>query len=111
MVRENEGNLRTVMNFVVYNELSVASQRHPNNLPILGSIIAGIPESRTVLAGIFLEILTKRDDFHPALRLLLREILKNCRSECDLTKFLKGLISKKSVSEFSLSTAYTYMVV
>lgn len=96
MVRENDINLRHVMNQVIYNELS--PQRHANNLPILGSVVGGCPDSRTVLAGIFLDLLTKREDFHSALRLLLREIIRNCRFECDLTKFLKGLIRKTELT-------------
>lgn len=109
MVKENDINLRHVMNQVIYNELS--PQRHPNNFPILGSIIAGCPESRTVLAGIFLDLLTKREDFHSALRLLLREILRNCRSECDLTKFLKGLIRKTvSLSAYKFAQSVQILV-
>jgi integrator complex subunit 1 len=93
MVKENENNLRHVLNLIIYNELS--TQRHPNNLPILGTILASIPESRTVLAETFIELLQKREDFHQALRLLLREIVRTARHECDLLKFVVGLIQHR----------------
>lgn len=92
MVRGNEGNLRHVLNLIIYNELS--PQRNPNNLPILGSIMS-IEDSRAALADIFIELLQKKEDFHPAMRLLLREIVRSARFECELSTFVDGLIKER----------------
>lgn len=93
MVRENDSNMRHVLNLIIYNELS--PQRNPNNLQILGTIISGVSDSRSVLADIFMDLLQKREDFHVALKALLREICRAARFECDLSKFVEGLVRQR----------------
>lgn len=96
MVRDNDTNLRNVLNQIIYNELSPS--RNPNNWPLLGAIISGVPESRDVLADVFVDLLQKKEDFHPALRLILRETVRAARFECDLTKFVLGLMKQRVCS-------------
>jgi len=93
MVKENEGNLRHVINQIIYNELSPA--KNTSNLPMLGLIFQQCPESRSILAEIFMELLQKREDFFPALRLLLREIVRASRFECDLSLFVQGIVKPR----------------
>jgi len=93
MVQDNEASLLTVLTQIIYNELS--PQRNPNNYSVLGTIFAGVAASRAVVADIFIDLLQKREDYHAALRLLLREIVRSARFECDLTQFVKSLLKPR----------------
>ncbi len=109
MVSMNESNMRHVLNLIIYNELS--PQRNPNNLPILGTILGGVVESRTALADIFMDLLQKREDFHCAMRLLLREIVRSARYECDLTKFVEGLVKQRvSIVELHILLVFIFVI-
>jgi hypothetical protein len=91
MVRDDDTNLRNVLNQIVYNELSL--QRNPTNFTVLGAIFPAYPIARTALADIFIELLQKREDFLAALKQMLREIARNCRPDCSLVLFVAGLVS------------------
>jgi integrator complex subunit 1 len=103
MVAENETNLRNVLIQIIYNELS--PQRNPNNMPLLGMIFGGVGAARGVVADIFIDLLMKREDFHPALRLLFREIVRTARGqgqqqgggELELMGFVQSLLKPRPV--------------
>jgi hypothetical protein len=74
---------------IVYNELSLA--RNANNLVVLGTIIPSSPDAFSIFADVIIELLQKKDDFLPAIRLILREIQRASRYECSLVPFVEGL--------------------
>lgn len=90
-MREDDLNLRNVLVQIVYNELSL--QRNPTNYPVLGSILSAFPEARSELAVIFMDLLQKREDFIVALRQILRDTMRACRHECNLSDFVFGLLN------------------
>ena len=53
-----------------------------------------------MLAEIFQDLLTNRDDYLRALRALLREIVRSMRQDVNFTDFAQGLLS--SISEAKL---------
>ncbi|CAG7822634.1 unnamed protein product [Allacma fusca] len=96
MVRENEANMKSVLNYVLSNELS--SQRNPSNFQILSTIMVGLPPARTLLAEIFMDLMTKREDQQQALRPMLREIVRSSRFEFELKSFVEGLTRLREIS-------------
>ncbi|KAF2347066.1 protein of unknown function DUF3677, partial [Trinorchestia longiramus] len=88
-------NIKTAIKNTIYNELSNA--RNPSNMPILAVIFQFAPEhSAITLAEEFLELFCNKEDFHRALRILFREIVRGLRHDMLFQKFCQGLMSSET---------------
>ncbi|KAA0203656.1 hypothetical protein HAZT_HAZT006049 [Hyalella azteca] len=86
-------NIQTAIKNTIYNELSNA--RNPSNMPILSVIFQFAPEhSAITLAEEFQELFCNKEDFHRALRMLFREIVRGLRYDMLFQKFCQGLMSE-----------------
>lgn len=95
-------NIQTSIKNTIYNELSPS--RNPSNMSILSVIFQFIPEhSAITLAEEFQELFFNKEDFHRALRILFREIVRGLRHDMNFQKFCQGLMMdpKDSVRENS----------
>lgn len=93
-------NIQTAIKNTIYNELS--SARNPSNMSILSVIFQFAPEhSAITLAEEFQELFCNKEDFHRALRILFREIVRGLRHDMLFQKFCQGLMGdrKESVRE------------
>ncbi|OXU26086.1 hypothetical protein TSAR_012850 [Trichomalopsis sarcophagae] len=87
-------NLSTILKHTIYNELSNA--RNPNNMPMLAVMFQTSPEaSAKLLAEIFQELLLNRDDYLRPIRALLREIVRVCRHDINLTILARALMATR----------------
>ncbi|CAH0389258.1 unnamed protein product [Bemisia tabaci] len=94
MVNAHPDNLSTAIKNTVYNELS--NSRNPNNMAILTAIFqSDSDKSSALLAEIFMELLTNREDYLRNLRVLLREVSRALRSDLNLAVFCRSLMSQE----------------
>ena len=87
-------NINTAIKTTIYNELSPS--RNQANMSILSVIFQYSPElSALTLADEFLELFCNKDDFHRALRILFREIVRGLRYDLQFHKFCEGLMFER----------------
>lgn len=87
-------NLSTILKHTIYNELSNA--RNPNNMPMLAVMFQTSPEaSAKLLAEIFQDLLLNREDYLRPLRALLREIVRVCRHDINLSILARTLMTAR----------------
>jgi integrator complex subunit 1 len=92
MVQHNVQNPTIALRYVIYNELSQTS-RNPNNMALILMLFQTAPEvAPKALAGVFQELLTRKEDFLRALRGLFREIVRVLRHEMDFSAFCLSLL-------------------
>ncbi|XP_050391471.2 integrator complex subunit 1 [Patella vulgata] len=93
-------NLKMILTHTIYNELSNA--RNPNNMALLGVIFTSSTEQASkILAEIFQDLLTNKDDYLRALRALFREIIRSLRHEFSFPAFCLSLMSERTEAKFS----------
>ncbi|XP_058800792.1 integrator complex subunit 1 isoform X2 [Phymastichus coffea] len=87
-------NLATILKHTIYNELSNA--RNPNNMPMIAVMFQTSSESSAKLLGeIFQDLLINREDYLRPLRALLREIVRVCRYDINLSVLARTLMSPR----------------
>ena len=64
---------------------------------VLGTIVPASPTGFGMLAEVIIELLQKKDDFLPAVRLILREIQRASRFEYSLIPFVDALLKPKVI--------------
>jgi integrator complex subunit 1 len=88
-------NLSTILKHTIYNELSNA--RNPNNMPMLAVMFQTSQEpSAKLLAEIFQDLLMNREDYLRPLRALLREIVRVCRHDINLSILARTLMTARA---------------
>ncbi|KAK3607441.1 hypothetical protein CHS0354_035142 [Potamilus streckersoni] len=103
LLNQHPENLKMVLTHTVYNELSTA--RNPNNMSIIGVIFQTTPEQAAkILAEIFLDLLSNKEDYLRAVRALLREVVRTLRHEINFTAFCLGLMQDRSDKLSDLAT-------
>ena len=91
-------NLATILKHTIYNEMS--SSRNLNNMPMLAVMFQTAPDrAARLLAEIVQEVLSNREDFLRAIRLLIREIVRVCRHDINLLTLSRTMMTEKP--EFS----------
>ncbi|KAL3877747.1 hypothetical protein ACJMK2_035409 [Sinanodonta woodiana] len=109
LLNQHPENLKMVLTHTVYNELSTA--RNPNNMSIIGIIFQTTPEQAAkILAEIFLDLLSNKEDYLRAIRALLREVVRTLRHEINFTAFCLGLMQDRSDKLSDLATDIKDMV-
>ncbi|GAB6028979.1 Integrator complex subunit 1 [Chamberlinius hualienensis] len=94
LLSQHSDNLATSLKTIIYNELSPS--RNPNNMALLGVVFQQFPEqSARILSEIFQEVLTHKDDYLRALRVLFREIVRCLRFELHFSTFCLGLMQNR----------------
>lgn len=94
LISQHAENLSTLLKHAIYNELS--NSRNPNNMQLLLIIFQHSPDQAAkVLADVFLDLLTNRDDYLRALRALLREIVRTIRYDLHFSTFCIGLLQER----------------
>ena len=95
LLGQNPQTLHVILNLTIYNELSTS--RNPNNMQLLGVIFSQSPaNAANILAEIFQDLLAHKDDYLRALRMLLREVVKNTRLDMDFYAFCLGLMQERT---------------
>ena len=91
LLSAHSDNIQTAIKNTMYNELS--QSRNPSNMSILSVIFQYAPEhSAITLAEEFQELFFNKEDFHRALRILFREIVRGLRYDMHFQKFCQGLM-------------------
>uniref|UniRef100_T1J830 Uncharacterized protein n=1 Tax=Strigamia maritima TaxID=126957 RepID=T1J830_STRMM len=99
LLNQHNDNLGTLLKHTIYNELS--NSRNPNNMALLGVMFQFAPEqSAKLLAEVFQDLLTNKDDYLRALRALFREIVRSLRHDLNYTSFCLGLMQERKESQF-----------
>ncbi|XP_070617467.1 integrator complex subunit 1 isoform X1 [Erythrolamprus reginae] len=100
LLNVHRDNLGTVVKSVVFNELSNA--RNPNNMQILYTVLQHSPElAPKLLAMVFQDLLTNKDDYLRASRALLREIIKQTKHEINFQAFCLGLMQERKEPQYA----------
>ncbi|ESO87352.1 hypothetical protein LOTGIDRAFT_107278 [Lottia gigantea] len=100
LISGHADNLKMILNLTIYNELSTA--RNPNNMSLLGVLFgSSTDQASKILAEIFQDLLTNKDDYLRALRALFREIIRSLRHEFNFTLFCLGLMTERNEPKFS----------
>ncbi|KAJ7340495.1 Integrator complex subunit 1 [Desmophyllum pertusum] len=99
LANQHSENLRTVLKYVIYNELSTT--RNPNNMSLLGTIFQSNQErAGKLLAMVFQDLLTNKDDYLRASRALLREVIRALRHDIDFVALCRGFMKERTESQF-----------
>ncbi|CAL1532926.1 unnamed protein product [Lymnaea stagnalis] len=99
LLSQHPENLRMILNHTIYNELSTS--RNPNNMPLLTVIFSHSSEQAAkILAEIFQDLITNKDDYLKALRILLREIVRCTRLDMNFSTFCLGLMQERMEQKF-----------
>ncbi|XP_013788345.1 integrator complex subunit 1-like, partial [Limulus polyphemus] len=99
LLNQHTENLSTLLKHAIYNELS--NSRNPNNMQLISVIFQHSPErAAKVLADVFFDLLTNRDDYLRALRALFREIVRTLRHEVKFLSFCRGLMQERKDQGF-----------
>ncbi|KAH3871098.1 hypothetical protein DPMN_034292, partial [Dreissena polymorpha] len=100
LLLQHAENLRSVLTHTIYNELSTA--RNPNNMPLIAIIFQTQTDTAArILAEIFQDLLTNKDDYLRALRALLREIVRSLRHDFHCSTFCLALMQLRTESKFT----------
>lgn len=100
LLGQHTDNLRMVLTHTIYNELS--TNRNPNNMALIGVVFTTQPEAASkILAEIFQDLLTNKDDYLRALRALFREIVRSLRYEINFSSFCLALMQERSEPKFT----------
>ncbi|XP_052774424.1 integrator complex subunit 1-like [Mya arenaria] len=100
LLGQHEKNLQVVLTQTIYNELSTS--RNPNNMSLIGVMFQTKPETAAqILAEIFQELLTNKDDYLRALRALTREIVRTLRHDFNFSAFCLALMQPRTESKFT----------
>ncbi|KAK2152727.1 hypothetical protein LSH36_320g00001 [Paralvinella palmiformis] len=100
LIAQHPDNLRTLMTYTVYNELS--NSRNPNNMALLSVMFNMASEhSAKLLAEVFQDLLSNRDEYLRGLRILLREIVRGVRQDMNFVEFALGLMKERTDSKFT----------
>uniref|UniRef100_A0A671SM89 Integrator complex subunit 1-like n=1 Tax=Sinocyclocheilus anshuiensis TaxID=1608454 RepID=A0A671SM89_9TELE len=99
LLNAHRDNLGTMVKFVIFNELSNA--RNPNNMQVLHTVLQHSPEQAPkLLAMVFQDLLTNKDDYLRASRALLREIIKQTKHEINFQSFCLGLMQERKEASY-----------
>ncbi|XP_055874632.1 integrator complex subunit 1 isoform X1 [Biomphalaria glabrata] len=99
LLSQHPENLSMILNHTIYNELSTS--RNPNNMALLTLIFSHSSEAAAkILAEIFQDLLTNKDDYLKALRILLREIVRCTRLDMNFSTFCLGLMQERTEQKF-----------
>ncbi|CAG5115061.1 unnamed protein product, partial [Candidula unifasciata] len=99
LLSQHTENLRMILNHTIYNELSTS--RNPNNMALMAIIFSHSPEqSAKTVAEIFQDLLTNKDDYLKALRMLLREVVRCTRLDMNFASFCLGLMQERTEAKF-----------
>ncbi|XP_048186404.1 integrator complex subunit 1 isoform X1 [Perognathus longimembris pacificus] len=99
LLNAHKDNLGTTIKFVIFNELSNA--RNPNNMQILYTVLQHSSElAPKLLAMVFQDLLTNKDDYLRASRALLREIIKQTKHEINFQAFCLGLMQERKEPQY-----------
>ncbi|BFZ03172.1 hypothetical protein BsWGS_06208 [Bradybaena similaris] len=99
LLSQHSENLRMILNHTIYNELSTS--RNPNNMALLAIIFSHSPDhSAKIVAEIFQDLLTNKDDYLKALRMLLREVVRCTRLDMNFSTFCLGLMQERTEVKF-----------
>ncbi|XP_050534872.1 integrator complex subunit 1-like isoform X2 [Daktulosphaira vitifoliae] len=100
LITASPANLPVIIKNVVYNEMSTS--RNTSNMSILQVLFKAEPDqSALLLADIFQELLVLRDDYLRSLRVFLREIFRQVRTDFYFLTFCQGLMSSKELNSTS----------
>ncbi|XP_060583813.1 integrator complex subunit 1-like [Ruditapes philippinarum] len=100
LLGQHTDNMRMVLTHTIYNELSTT--RNPNNMALIGVVFTTNPENAAkILAEIFQDLLTNKDDYLRALRALFREIVRSLRYEINFSSFCLALMQERTESKFT----------
>ncbi|KAK7113352.1 integrator complex subunit 1-like isoform X2 [Littorina saxatilis] len=100
LLGQHPENVRLVVKFTIINELT--SARNPNNMSLLGIAFNHSPEvSSKVLAEVFQDLLSNKDDYLRALRGLLREVIRNTRQDIDFSVYCRSLTKERPEAKFA----------
>lgn len=96
---QHSENLGTILKHVIYNELSNA--RNPNNMALLSTLFQNNQETAAkLLAMVFQDLLTNKEDYLRASRALLREIVRALRHDMDFVALCRGFMKERTESQF-----------
>ncbi|XP_076458972.1 integrator complex subunit 1-like isoform X2 [Babylonia areolata] len=100
MLRQHRDNVQLVVKTTLINELTTA--RNPNNMPLLNICFNHAPQAASkVLAEVFQDLLSNKDDYLRALRGLLRETVRNTRQDINFAVFCQALTVERQEPKFA----------
>ncbi|OWF40859.1 integrator complex subunit 1-like [Mizuhopecten yessoensis] len=99
LIPQHQENLRMMLTHTIYNELS--NVRNPNNMALISVMFQTSSTLATkVLAEIFQDLLSNKEDYLRALRALLREIARTLKQDIKLSSFCLNLMQERTDSKF-----------
>ncbi|ELT96897.1 hypothetical protein CAPTEDRAFT_224526 [Capitella teleta] len=99
LLTQHPENLRTLMTHTVINELS--NSRNPNNLTLITVMFQfESDQSAKLLAEVFQDLLSHKEDYLRAVRSLFREICRVARQDINFTEFCLGLMQERTEKKF-----------
>ncbi|XP_033752257.1 integrator complex subunit 1-like [Pecten maximus] len=99
LIPQHQENLRMMLTHTIYNELSNA--RNPNNMALISVMFqTSSTQATKVLAEIFQDLLSNKEDYLRALRALLREIARTLKQDLKLSSFCLNLMQERADSKF-----------
>nr|XP_058960995.1 integrator complex subunit 1-like isoform X3 [Pocillopora verrucosa] len=99
LANQHTENLGTVLKHVIYNELSNA--RNPNNMVLLSTLFQSNQEKAAkLLAMVFQDLLTNKEDYLRASRALLREVVRALRHDIDFVALCRGFMKERTETQF-----------
>ncbi|XP_060071544.1 integrator complex subunit 1-like [Ylistrum balloti] len=100
LIPQHQENLRMMLTHTIYNELSNA--RNPNNMALISVMFqTSSAQATKVLAEIFQDLLSNKEDYLRALRALFREIARTLKQDLKLSSFCLNLMQERTDSKFT----------